>query len=315
MVEAGVVDAVAGSDDHAPPQPQRPLALSLWRLARPRQWIKNLLVLAAPGAAGVLSHHHALLVALGATGLFCVTSSGTYFVNDTLDAPADRLHPVKRNRPVASGAVAPTLALVIGMGLVCGGLVGAWFLAGDRLLVVMAVYVGSTTAYSVSLKHEPVVELALVSAGFVLRAIAGGVAVNVPLSDWFLVVATFGSLFVVTGKRSAEHGALGDARVQHRRSLGYYPMTFLRSTRVLAASVTITAYCLWAFERAVQLNPKQHPIWFQLSIVPVIIAILLVELRFETGHGAAPEEMALHDRSLQIAALAWVALFAVGVYG
>jgi len=291
------------------------LRASLLRLARPRQWLKNLLVLAAPGAAGVLSHRHALLLALGATALFCLTSSGTYFVNDTVDAAADRLHPTKRHRPVASGAVKPAVAMSMGMALVAGGLLGSWFLAGGRLLVVMGIYVCITFSYSLRLKHEPVVELACVASGFVLRAIAGGVAVNVPLSDWFLVVATFGSLFVVAGKRSAEHGALGDTRSHHRRTLGAYPMTFLRSTRVIAASVTITAYCLWAFERANHVNPTQHPLFFQLSILPVVVALLLIELRFETGHGAAPEDLALADRSLQLAGLVWVALFAVGVYG
>ncbi|HUI03669.1 MAG TPA: decaprenyl-phosphate phosphoribosyltransferase [Acidimicrobiales bacterium] len=314
MVEAPLADSVHASGQRPVP-PSRPLAANLVRLARPRQWLKNLLVLAAPGAAGVLSHHHALLVALGATGIFCLASSGTYFVNDTVDAAADRLHPAKRHRPVASGAVAPGLALSIGTALVAGGLVSSWFLAGTRLLVVLGVYVGINVAYTVRLKHEPVVELACVASGFVLRAIAGGVAVNVPLSDWFLVVATFGSLFVVVGKRSAEHGALGDTRSHHRRTLGAYPMTFLRSARVIAASVTVTAYCLWAFERANHVNPTQHPIYFQLSILPVVVALLLVELRFETGHGAAPEDLALHDRSLQLTGLVWVALFAVGVYG
>ena len=171
-----------------------------------------------------------------------------------------------------------------------------------------------TTAYSLRLKHEPVVDLACVSPGFVLRAIAGGVATGVPLSDWFIIVASFGSLLVVTGKRSAEHAELGELRAAHRPTLSVYPAAFLRSVRLFAASVTVTAYCLWAFERSRQIGHGHHPIWFELSIVPFVIAVLHVELRFERGQGGAPEDLALRDHTLQLLGLVWVALFAVGVY-
>jgi decaprenyl-phosphate phosphoribosyltransferase len=289
---------------------------SLVRAVRPRQWIKNLLVLAAPGAAGVLTHGHDLLLALGATGAFCLAAAGVYLVNDVLDASADRLHPVKRDRPVASGAISPVTATTAGVLLAAAGCVSAGLLAGSQLLAVLAVYVAVSISYSLALKHEPVIDMVCVSAGFVLRAIAGGVAVHVPLSDWFLIVASFGSLLVVAGKRSAEHAQLGEERSNHRPTLGAYPVAFLRSTRILAASVTTTAYCLWAFERAADATRSgRHSIWFELSIVPVVIAVLLIELRFETGHGAAPEELALRDHRLQLAGVLWLALLAIGIYG
>jgi decaprenyl-phosphate phosphoribosyltransferase len=190
----------------------------------------------------------------------------------------------------------------------------AWWLAGSHLALVLAIYVAVTTAYSVRLKHEPVVDLACVSSGFVLRAIAGGVATGVPLSDWFVIVSSFGSLLIVTGKRSAEHLELGELRGVHRPTLSAYPDSFLRSVRLLAASVTVSAYCLWAFERSVQVGRGHHPIWFELSIVPFVIAILHVELRFARGLGSAPEEMALRDRMLQLLGLLWVTLVTVGIY-
>jgi len=284
------------------------------RIARPRHWVKNLLVFAAPAAAGVLSHGTVAAHAAGAFAVFCLAASGTYFINDTLDAEADRHHPVKRLRPVAAGIVAPPLAAAVGVVLLGGAIGLAWWLAGSHMALVIAIYVAVTTAYSVRLKHEPVVDLACVSAGFVLRAIAGGVATGVPLSDWFIIVSSFGSLLIVTGKRSAEHGELGELRGTHRPTLSAYPEAFLRSVRLLAASVTVSAYCLWAFERSSEVGRGHHPIWFELSIVPFVIAILHVELRFARGLGSAPEEMALSDRMLQVLGLLWVALVAIGIY-
>jgi decaprenyl-phosphate phosphoribosyltransferase len=287
---------------------------ALLRTARPRQWVKNLLVFAAPGAAGVLSHGAAAGRAAGAFGVFCLAASATYFLNDALDAEADRLHPTKRMRSIAAGEISEALAVTVALGLMAAAVLLGWVLAGGRLALVIGIYLAVSSAYSLYLKHEEVLELACVSSGFVLRAIAGGVAVNVPLSDWFLIVASFGSLLVVTGKRSAEHDELGDRRGDHRPALSAYPATFLRSVRLLAASVTVTAYCLWAFERSAQVGRGHHPIWFELSIVPFVMALLHVELRFARGQGGAPEELALRDRALQLLGIVWVALVVVGIY-
>jgi len=283
------------------------------RVARPRQWLKNVLVFAAPGAAGVLKHPHTALLALGAFGIFCIAASGTYFLNDTLDAESDRAHPTKRLRPIAAGIVPVPLAVVSALVLLFLAIGLAWWMAGWQLAVVIALYAAIASAYSLRFKHEPVIDLACVSSGFVLRAIAGGVATGVPLSDWFIIVASFGALLVVTGKRSAEQGLHGHGA--HRTVLEEYPPSFLRSVRLLSTAVTVTAYCLWAFERsATAITQHHHPIWFQLSIIPFVLALLLLELRFERGQGAAPEELALSDRSLQLLGLVWVVLFAVGVY-
>lgn len=282
--------------------------------ARPRQWVKNLLVFAAPGAAGTLSHPHVALLATGTFGVFCLAASGTYFLNDCIDAAADRHHPAKRFRPIAARDLRVSVAVGAGFAILSCAVVLAGLLAGTRLVAVIDTYVGISVAYSLWLKHEPVLDLACVSSGFVLRAVAGGVATGVALSDWFLIVTSFGSLLVVAGKRSAEHAALGEDRSAHRRALASYPAPFLRSARLIAAGVTLSAYCLWAFERARQLGSGHHPIWFELSIIPFVVALLHVELRFERGHGGAPEDLALGDRRLQLLGLTWVLLFALGVY-
>ena len=190
-------------------------------------------------------------------------------------------------------------------------------LAGWHLAVVMAVYVLVNVAYSLGLKNEPILDLAAVSAGFVLRAVAGGVATGIPLTNWFLIVASFGSLLIVTGKRSGEKELLVDHRIDNgatRQTLELYTPTFLRSVRTLSAAVAVTAYCLWAFERAAQLHPGHDPIWFQLTVVPFTIALLHVVRLLDSGEGATPEELALGDHRLQLYGLVWFALFAVGVY-
>ena len=312
-------EAVDRPDEHPAPAAAgaESLGHGLLRLARPRQWIKNLLVFVAPGAAGVLLHSTVLWHAAAAFGIFCVAATGTYYLNDSLDVAADREHPTKRTRPVAAGVVPPVLATALGVALMAASIGGAAWLAGWHLSVVMGAYVAIQLAYSFGLKNEPVLDLACVSAGFILRAVAGGVATAVPLSNWFLIVVSFGSLLVVTGKRSGEKQLLAEGQADDaaiRQTLGLYTPSFLRTVRTLSAAVTVSAYCLWAFERASQVHPGHDPIWFQLTIVPFVIALLHVLRLLDSGAGAAPEELALRDHRLQIYGVVWVALFAIGAY-
>ena len=312
-------EAVGRPDDRpvTADRPTQSLGRGLVRLARPRQWIKNLLVFVAPGAAGVLFHSNVLWHASAAFGIFCLAATGTYYLNDSIDAAADREHPTKRDRPVASGVVPATLAITVGIVFLAASVGLAVLLAGWHLGVVMGAYAAVQLAYSFGLKNEPILDLACVSAGFILRAVAGGVATSVALSNWFLIVVSFGSLLVVTGKRSGEkkllaEGDSDDAAI--RQTLGLYTPSFLSTVRTLSAAVTVSAYCLWAFERAAQVHPGHDPIWFQLTIIPFVIALLHVLRLLDSGAGAAPEELALKDHRLQIYGAVWVALFAIGVY-
>ena len=280
------------------------------RLARPRQWVKNVLVFAAPGAAGVLTERGPLLDTLVAFACLCLAASGAYFVNDALDADADRQHPTKRTRPVAAGEIERGAALRWGAVLVVAA-VGASFAASWELAAVVGGYVVLTASYSLWLKHEPVLDLATVAAGFVLRAIAGGLAVGVTISPWFLIVAASGSLFMVTGKRDAELVGLGDGAVGHRRALAHYSGAYLGYVRAVSSSVAILAYCLWAFERS---EPVGDPIWFELSIVPFVLGVLRYAFLLDRGDGGAPEELALSDRMLQALGAAWALTFAIAVH-
>jgi decaprenyl-phosphate phosphoribosyltransferase len=279
--------------------------------ARPKQWLKNVLVFAAPGAAGVIDHPKPFLQAFAAFACFSLAAAGTYYLNDAADVEADRLHPTKRFRPIAAGEIPVPLARVLGV-LAIVGATGAATAVNWHLGVVVGCYVAITSIYSAWMKHVAVLDVVGVAAGFVLRAIAGGAAVNVPISNWFFIVASFGSLFMVVGKRRAEAGELGDAAVTLRPTLGVYSAAYLVQLQTVSTSVVLVGYCVWAFEKATA-SGSSVP-WFQLSIIPFALAVLRYALLIDTGKGGAPEEVVLSDRSLQVMGLLWAMTFVVGVY-
>jgi decaprenyl-phosphate phosphoribosyltransferase len=282
------------------------------RAARPKQWAKNVLVFAAPAAASVLDDFTPLLETIACFVAFCLVSSATYLFNDVRDVESDRAHPTKRNRPIAQGIVSPRLATVVGLIAGLAGFAVAAAVSWELCFVVVC-YVAISTSYTLWLKHVAVVDLAAVAAGFIIRAVAGGVATDVPISRWFLIVASFGSLFMVACKRQAEHVELGDDRGSVRATLDVYPLAYLRFVWMTAASITIAAYCLWAFEQADGTTASHFP-WYPLSIAPFVIALLRYGLVVETGRGGAPEEIILGDRPIQVIGFIWIVLYGAGVY-
>ena len=306
----GVV-VVSSKRSPAVEAPRPSLLLALVRTARPKQWLKNLLVVAAPGAAGVLTEPSQIGRTAVAFVALCLAASGTYFLNDALDADADRNDPTKRNRPVASGQLHTASAKVVAAVLVLAGIGVAAPINHGELAAVVAGYALLTVSYSVWLKHEPVVDLGSVAAGFVLRAVAGAVATNQPISNWFLIVAGAGSLFIVAGKRHAEQIVLGVNSGVHRATLEEYSAGFLGFVRSVAASVTITAYCLWAFEVEARAGNIS---WFRVSIVPFVLAMLRYAHIVEQGRGDTPEEIVFEDRVLQVLGALWLVAFALGVH-
>jgi len=281
---------------------------------RPRQWVKNLLVFVAPAAAGRFDNGATVGRAFAAFAIFVAVASGMYLMNDVLDAEADRLHPEKCERPVAAGLITIRQALSVGALLVIAGLISSWFTAGWRFTVVMALYVLISAAYSIWVKYVAVVELASVASGFVLRAIAGGVATHVPLSDWFLAVTSFAAMFIVIGKRYSEYRSLGEIRDHHRLVLSEYTPSFLQSALTMTATASVTAYCLWAFDRTGLAHPSHAILWTQLTVIPFAIAVLHVLRVLDAGGGAAPEELALKDRWLHVFGAVWLAFFLIGIY-
>ena len=249
----------------------------------------------ALGAAGVLDDASALWSTAIAFVAFCLVSSGTYYWNDLLDIDADRLHPTKRHRPLASGAIPIGLALAVGTSLIVVGILLGFATGHWQTVAVLAVYAVLTLSYSVQLKHVAVVDLIAIASGFVLRAMAGAAAADVPMSSWFVLCTTFGSLFIVTGKRYAELRELGEEAAATRATLEAYSLTYLRSVLSVSLGATIVAYCIWAFETA-ERSGSDFP-FYELSIVPMLIALLRYLLILEQGHGGALEEVFAADRS------------------
>lgn len=281
------------------------------RALRPRQWVKNLLVALAPLAAGRLLEP----VVLGGVGLafvaFCLVSSAVYLLNDIRDVDEDRLHPKKRFRPIAAGELAVPAAAVMGLVLGLGGLALGYWVA-PALGITLVVYVVIQVLYSTVLKHLPVIDLAVVSSGFLLRAIAGGVAVGVALSQWFLLVASFGSLFMVAGKRYSELVSVG-AGAGTRRSLDRYSQSYLRFVWILAAVLVVSSYSLWAFEN--RFDPALGVPWTAISIAPFTLGMLQYALEVDAGQAGEPEEVVLHDHVLQGLGVIWLASLSIAVFG
>ncbi len=284
---------------------------ALLRESRPKQWLKNVLVFAAPGAAGVLDEGDNLLLAIVAFVSFCFAASGIYIWNDLLDVEADRRHPTKRNRPIASGELSIGVARVAGVvfpiiALALAAATGRW-----QTVAVVATYIIITIAYTLHLKHVPVVDVVTVAAGFVLRAAAGAVAVDVPMSRWFVLCITFGSLFIVVGKRYAELNEVGDG-AGTRATLEVYSVGYLRILLSMSLAGVLISYCVWAFETSAA-SGSSWPL-YELSIVPMLMALMRYLLVLEEGGGAAPEEVFASDRLLQFLGLCWVVVYGLAVY-
>src|SRR4051794_31821277 len=276
---------------------------------RPKQWTKNVLVVAAPLAAGALGSV-SVVVATGLAFLaFCAISSAGYAVNDVADREVDRHHPLKQQRPVASGAFSPASAIGLAAGLFVVALVLA-ALAGGELVILVVGYAALQIGYTLWFKHEPVVDLAAVSLGFLMRAVAGGVAADLRISQWFLLVAGFGSLFVVSGKRYSELRTLG-SEAGTRRSLIRYTPTYLRFVWGISAAAAVMSYSLWAFE----MERSTGLPWHALSIAPFVMALLRYAVDIDAGMAAEPEDIIWRDRPLQLIGLAWLVLVCLGVLG
>lgn len=279
--------------------------------ARPRQWMKNVLVFAAPGALGVLNEWDPLWKTFVVFVAFCLTASGTYYWNDIKDVAQDKLHPKKRFRPIASGEVPLPLARVVGTVLLVGGPLVA---ASIRLEAgaIVALYALLTISYSTWLKHVALLDLAIVASGFVLRAMSGAAGTETPMSNWFVLCTTFGSFFIVAGKRFAELVEMGDNAGTTRASLKDYTVSYLRQLLVVSCTATVVTYCMWAFENAT--NADEVLPFHALSIVPMVLALLRYLMVLENGGGGAPEEVFLRDRSIQLYGFVWVVVYGLAVY-
>ena len=285
------------------------VARGVLKTMRPRQWVKNVLVFAAPFVGGDLLTPGIIPKLLIAFVAFSLAASGIYLVNDANDVTADRAHPTKRFRPIAAGIVAPRLAIGVAVVLLLAAL-GVSLLASRPLAITLAVYVAVQLSYCFWLKHQAVLDICIVASGFLLRAIAGGAATGIPLSQWFLLVAGFGSLFMVAGKRYSELVVLGDEAAT-RKSLREYSASYLRFVWSTSAGVTVTVYSLWAFE----IGRTQDGVpWSTISIAPFVLGLLRHAVDLDRGTAGAPEEVVLNDKVLLVLGTVWLGIVGLGVF-
>jgi decaprenyl-phosphate phosphoribosyltransferase len=255
-------------------------------------------------------------------------------VNDIADAESDRRDPRKRDRPIAAGLVPQPVALTAAAILVAAG-AAIGFPLGIRFEAALTLYACLAVSYSLWLKEVAVIDIGIVSSGFLIRAIAGGLAVHVPVSEWFLILISFGSLLIVAGKREADlaaalsHAEPGDGAdieavpgvapsLAARRGQAplprrpqEYSLAYLRFVWMMASAVSIAGYCLWAFSMP---HLRADVPWAELSIIPFVLAILRYGLLLDAGVGGEPEEVILRDRPLQLLAVAWLVVYTLGVY-
>lgn len=276
-------------------------APALIRLMRPHQWLKNAFVFAGLLFSGGWRDTALDLRVLSAFAAFCCISSLIYILNDWHDRASDALHPVKKNRPLASGAVSATSALVLAALLLAGG----WLLARDNrvLLLLLAVYALFNIAYSWRLKQVPVVDVSIIASGFMLRLLAGTVAVGIPPSRWLLLTGIFVALFLGFCKRKAE---TFQAEASQRAVLAHYPSALLDTFIAVTMTATLTTYSLFATSPEALL---QHGERLLYTVPVVIFGMLRYTYQVHRGHGEDVARDLLRDPWLVGAGLLWVAIF------
>jgi 4-hydroxybenzoate polyprenyltransferase len=282
------------------------------RSLRPRQWVKNLFVF-----AGLIFSQQLFTPAAWRAGaafvIFCALSGAVYIFNDVADRDKDRLHPSKRERPIASGRLAVPAALAAAAALVAGGLVAAAFVSTGFLLSAVA-YVLLLTAYSAWLKHVVIVDVIVVACGFVLRAVAGALAIDVEISGWLLICTILIALFLALGKRRHEYLTLQGEAARHRPILAEYSETFLDQMIAVVSASTVTAYALYTMSPETVAKFHTHLLPATLPFVLYGIFRYLYVL-YHRQLGGNPSEHVFNDRALLINMVGWMLAVLVIIYG
>ena len=304
---------LAVTDASLPPEASdRTLAFASLVSLRADQWTKNLIVFAGLIFGQQLGNGRAVAIAAAAFGVFCALSSAMYLVNDLVDRPEDRRHPTKSHRPIASGALPPTIAWCASLALGVGGLSAAFWLRPAFGLVSLG-FVALLTAYSVVLKHVVIVDVLTIAAGFVLRAVAGAVVIGVPISQWLLVCTVLLALFLGFSKRRQELRLLGPEASRHRRILEEYTPQLLDQLISIAAAATLVSYAFYTMEPATVEKFGTSRLTLTLPF-PVYGVFRYLYLVYTRDGGGSPSETLLWDRPLLTCVALWVAAIVLIVY-
>ena len=279
---------------------------------RPQQWVKNLFVFGGLIFAQRL-FTSSMWPALGAFAIFCGLSGAVYLLNDVADREKDRLHPDKRHRPIAAGRLAPGAALAVAAALIAVGLLlGAWL--STRFALTALAYVVLLGAYSAWLKHIVIVDVLVVAIGFVLRAVAGALAIDVAISGWLLICTILLALFLALGKRRHEVLSLEQAAARHRPILAEYSAALLDQMIAVVTASTVTAYALYT------MSPETVA-KFHTQLLPATLPFVLygifryLYLLYHRRIGGNPSEIVVRDRALLINTCLWLLTVLLIIYG
>lgn len=278
--------------------------IDLIQALRPYQWTKNLLVFAALVFAQQLANTEKILLAAATFVIFCAAASSVYLLNDIVDRERDRQHPGKRERPIAAGRVGVGAAAVMALVLAAAALAGAWAI-NPGLAATIGGYLLLQVAYNLVLKSIAIVDVLCVAAGFLLRAIAGAVAIGEPMSSWLLICTTFASVFISFAKRRHEFSTLEAEAASHRESLAAYSISSLDQFLVISAAATILSYALYTTD---DLTVDKFGDVRLLATLPMVIYGVMHYLDLVQRNEAVgdPSRALLRDKPL---------LITVGLYG
>ena len=304
------------------------LIYQIIRTARPRQWLKNLSVFAPPIFLGNFFVHSVFIAEFKAFIVFCIVSSGAYFINDIIDAPKDKLHPIKKNRPITSGKISLGLAWLIAFTCIATAVIYSALFIGSFFTLTIIAYAVIQLFYSMYFRNVIILDALVVATGFILRVFAGGFAVNSSISSW-LILTTIGlSLLLAFGKRRSEKTILAEHLVdaETRKTLRHYPDTLLDSMISMSASFCIVAYSLFAFQVSPQITGNtlisilpsilKSPKWMMLTIPIVIYGVArYLYIIYEKKGGESPERILLSDRPILATVLLWIVSIMLIIYG
>ena len=295
------------------PAPVRPTALSLVLSLRPSQWTKNLIIFGGLIFGQRLLDMSAVLHALAAFVIFCALSGVVYLINDVADREADRRHPAKKHRPIASGAVTVPAALALAIGLGAVALAAAFWLS-SLFGIVAASYLALLALYSGVLKHIVILDVLTIATGFVLRAVAGAIAVDVPISHWLYLVTILGALFLALSKRRHELVLLADGATRHRRILEEYSPYLLDQMIAVVTASTIVAYAFYTMspETVQKFGTDRLMLTLPFPLYGIFRYLYLVH---QKEGGGSPSDMLLNDRPLLLCVGLWAVSVAIIIYG
>ena len=279
---------------------------------RLHQWIKNLVVLAPLIFAERLFDGPSFTAAAIAFAIFCLLSGAVYLVNDLIDVEQDRRHPIKRDRPLASGKLSPVVAIAAAVSIVAVGLTGA-FLIGTRFGLAALVYFLTMTAYSLALKNVVILDVLIVALGFVLRAVAGALAIDVVFSNWLLMCTLLGALFLALAKRRHELTLLAGEAADHRRILGEYSPYLLDQMIAVVTASTLVSYAFYTLaQETVDRFGTDRLIWtLPLVLYGIFRYLYLVHQKEE---GGSPTKVLLNDRPILVTVTLWAAAVITLIY-